>query len=234
MLGASQVKVMAGGGVSSSYDPIDVTQYTEPELRAAVECAENWGTYVMVHAYTPRSIAQSIRSGVRCIEHGQLADQATVELMAEHDVWWCLQPFLGDEDANPKPPHLALKQQQVAEGTDRAYRLAIEHGVKVAWGTDLLFSPEGAAKQGRHLAKLERWYTPAEILTMATSTNAQLLALSGERNPYPGALGIVEPGAIADLLLVDGNPLDDIWLVADPANFALIMKDGVVHKSTLG
>jgi imidazolonepropionase-like amidohydrolase len=229
MLGASQIKVMAGGGVSSSYDPIDVTQYTEPEIRAAVECAENWGTYVMVHAYTSRSIQQAIRAGVRCIEHGQLADEETVETIAEQGVWWCLQPFLGDEDANPKPPHLQAKQRAVAEGTDRAYRLAIEHGVKVAWGTDILFSAEGTAKQGRHLAKLTRWYSPAEILTMATSTNAELLAMSGERNPYPGRLGVVEDGAMADLLLLDGNPLADIDIVADPTRLAVVMKDGVIH-----
>lgn len=233
LLGASQLKLMAGGGVSSSYDPIDVTQYTEPELRAAVDCAQNWGTYVMVHAYTPRSIEQAIRAGVRCIEHGQLADESTVALMAEHDVWWCLQPFLGDEDANPKPPHLQVKQQAVAEGTNRAYQLAIKHGVNVAWGTDILFNPTGAAKQGNHLAKLTRWYTPAEILTMATSTNAKLLTLSGERNPYPAPLGVVEQGAAADLLIVDGNPLEQIDLIADPANLAVIVKDGTIHKNTL-
>lgn len=101
MLGASQIKLMAGGGVASSYDPLDVTQYTEAELAAAVEAAENWGTYVMVHAYTPRAIRQAVTAGVRSIEHGHLADELTVELIAEHDSWWCLQPFLDDEDAYP-------------------------------------------------------------------------------------------------------------------------------------
>ena len=99
MLGATQLKMMAGGGVASSFDPLDVTQYTEPELRAGVEAAENWGTYVMVHAYTPRSIQQALRAGVRSIEHGHLVDEATVTLIAEHDAWWCMQPFLDDEDA---------------------------------------------------------------------------------------------------------------------------------------
>lgn len=233
LLGASQIKLAAGGGVSSRYDPIDVTQYTEAEMRAAVECAENWGTYVMVHAYTPRAIQQSIRAGVRSVEHGQLADEATVAMMAEHGVWWCLQPFLLDEDANPQPPPLRRKQELVAAGTDRAYRLAREHGVKVAFGTDILFNRDGLAGHGRRLAKLERWFTPAEILTMATSTNAELLAMSGERNPYAGRLGVVEEGALADLVLVDGNPLEDIGLVADPDRFCVIMKDGVVHKDTL-
>lgn len=229
MLGATQLKLMAGGGVSSNYDPIDVTQYTEAELRAAVECAENWGTYVMVHAYTPRSIQQAIRAGVRSIEHGQLVDTETAELMAEHDVWWSLQPFLGDDDANPKAPHLVAKQQMVAEGTDRAYGLAKEYDIKVAWGTDILFNPAGTATQARHLAKLERWYTPAEILTIATSRNAALLAESGERNPYPGRLGVVEEDALADLLLIEGDPLADIWRITDPANLAVVMKNGRIH-----
>ena len=138
MLGASQIKVMAGGGVASPYDPIDVTQYTEAEMRASVEAAENWGTYVMVHAYTPRAISQAIRAGVRCIEHGHLIDDATAQLMAEAGTWWSLQPFLDDDDdAIPIPdPATRVKQREVTAGTVRAYALARKHGIKVAWGTD--------------------------------------------------------------------------------------------------
>ncbi len=95
-LGASQIKLMAGGGVSSSFDPLDVTQFTVEELRAAVQAAENWGTYVTVHAYTPRAVRQAIDAGVRCIDHGQLLDEATVQLMAEKGIWWSLQPFVDD------------------------------------------------------------------------------------------------------------------------------------------
>src|SRR5215212_6521472 len=114
LLGASQLKVMAGGGIASPYDPIDVTQYTEAELRAAVEAAEDWGTYVMVHAYTPRAISQAVRAGVRCIEHGHLADDTTAELLAETGTWWSLQPFLDDEDAYQAPdPAARAKQLQV-------------------------------------------------------------------------------------------------------------------------
>ncbi len=234
MLGASQIKLMAGGGVSSIYDPLDVTQYTVPELRAAVEAAENWGTYVSVHAYTVRSVRQAIEAGVRCIEHGQLLDEETVRMMAEKDVWWSLQPFLDDEDANPKTGEQRLKQIEVSKGTDAAYELARKYGVRTAFGTDVMFSSAGAAAQGRKLAKLERWYRPVEVLRMATAGNAELLALSGERNPYPGKLGVVEEGALADLILVDGDPLSDLSLIADPeANFVVIMKGGVVYKHAL-
>lgn len=103
MLGASQLKLMAGGGVASSYDPLDVSQYTEAEFHSAVEAAENWGTYVTVHAYTPKAIQTAIAGGVKCIDHGQLADEASAQLMAAKGVWWSLQVFLDDEDANPQP-----------------------------------------------------------------------------------------------------------------------------------
>jgi imidazolonepropionase-like amidohydrolase len=233
MRGASQLKLMAGGGVASSFDPLDVTQYTEAELRAAVECAENWGTYVMVHAYTPRAVQQAIRSGVRCIEHGQLLDDETAALMAEQGVWWSLQPFLDDEDAVPVPAPSRGKFLQMAAGTDAAYQLANKHGVHLAWGTDTLFDPTLAAKQGKQLAKMTRWFTPAQVLTMATATNAELLAMSGPRNPYPGTLGVIEPGAIADAILVDGNPLDDMSLLAQPDTaFRVIMKQGELVKNT--
>jgi imidazolonepropionase-like amidohydrolase len=234
LLGASQLKVMAGGGIASPYDPIDVTQYTEAELRAAVEAAEHWGTYVMVHAYTPRAISQSIRAGVGSIEHGHLADDPTAQLMAETGTWWSLQPFLDDEDAyQPPDPAARAKQLQVTAGTDRSYVLARKHGVKVAWGSDILFDASLAARQGRQLVKMTRWYTPAEVLVSATSGNADLLALSGPRNPYPGRLGVIEPGALADLLLVDGDPIADIDLLADPdRSLLVIMKDGRIHKDT--
>jgi imidazolonepropionase-like amidohydrolase len=234
LLGASQLKVMAGGGIASPYDPIDVTQYTEAELRAAVEAAEDWGTYVMVHAYTPRAISRSIRAGVRCIEHGHLADDPTAQLMAETETWWSLQPFLDDEDAYVIPdPAGRAKQLQVTAGTDRSYQLARKHGVKVAWGSDILFDASLAARQGRQLVKMTRWYSPAEVLVSATSGNAELLALCGPRNPYPGRLGVVEPGALADLLLVDGDPIANIDLLADPdRSLLVIMKDGRIHKDS--
>lgn len=232
MLGATQLKLMAGGGVASPHDPIDVTQYTEPELRAAVDAAENWGTYVMVHAYTPRAIQQCIRAGVKCIEHGHLVDDATAELMAKHGVWWSLQPFLDDEDAVPIPtPAKRAKQRMVTAGTETAYALAKKHGIALAWGTDTLFDAALAERQGAQLVKMQRWFTAAQVLRTATHDNARLLALCGERNPYPGALGVVREGALADLLLVAGDPLRDLALLADPgSNLLVIMKNGRVLK----
>jgi imidazolonepropionase-like amidohydrolase len=233
--GASQIKLMAGGGVASPYNPIESTQYTEPEIHAAVEAAENWGTYVTVHAYTPRAIRQAVAAGVKCIEHGQLIDEPTAKLLADNGIWWSLQPLLDDEDAPPLVNPVSQKKAlQVFAGTDNAYKLAKKYNVKTAFGTDILFDAKLTTRQGAILAKLVRWYAPAEILKMATADNGALMALSGFINPYPGELGVVEEGAIADLLLVDGNPLNDIKLVADPdRKFLVIMKGGTIYKDIL-
>jgi imidazolonepropionase-like amidohydrolase len=234
MQGATQVKLTAGGDVASPFSPLDVSTFTEPELRAAVEAAENWGTYAAVHAYTPTAIQRSIAAGVKCIEHGHLMDEATARLMAEKGIWLSTQPFSDLTGASALGPAEQAKKQEVVAGTDRVYALARQYKIKTAFGTDVLFSQELAKQQGALLASLTRWYTPAEALIMATSTNAELLGLSGPRDPYPGRLGVIEEGALADLLLVDGNPLENINLVADPTrNFLVIMKDGKIYKNHL-
>lgn len=235
MLGASQIKLTAGGGVASPHSPLDVSTFTEAELRAAVEAAENWGTYVTVHAYTSLAIQRAIAAGAKCIEHGHLMDEQTAELMAAKGLWLSTQAF-PDELADAFPPGSLerLKARVVFAGTDRTFELAKKHRIKTAFGTDILFSPRLAPRQGALLTKLVRWYTPAETLSMATATNAELLGLSGKRNPYPGRLGVVEEGALADLLLVDGDPIANVSLIEDPArNFVVIMKDGRLYKNSL-
>ncbi|WP_166745756.1 metal-dependent hydrolase family protein [Sphingomonas naasensis] len=235
MQGASQIKLTGGGGVSSPFSPIDAVTFTEPEMRAAVEAAHNWGTYVAVHAFTDEAIRIAIDAGATCIEHGFLMSDATARLIADKGIWLSLQP-LPDALRTGFPVGSVQREKadEVFPGIGRTYALAKKYKIKVAWGTDVLFSRALAQQQGAILASLTQWYTPAEALVMATSTNAELLAMSGKRNPYHGKLGVVEPGAFADLLLVDGNPLQDIKLIADPArNFLVIMKDGKIYKNTL-
>ena len=217
MLGASQIKLTAGGGVASPNSPLDVSTFTEAELRAAVEAAENWGTYVTVHAYTPAAIQRAIAAGVKCIEHGHLMDEPTAKLIAERGIWLSTQAF-PDEMADAFPPgsQERAKAFEVFAGTDKTIALAKKYKLKTAWGTDILFSPRLAQRQGELLVKFTRWYTPAETLVMATGTNGELLAMSGKRNPYPGKLGVIEEGALADLLLIDGDPIADTELIEDP------------------
>jgi imidazolonepropionase-like amidohydrolase len=236
LLGASQIKLTAGGGVASPNSPLDASTFTEAELRAAVEAAENWGTYVTVHAYTPVSIQRAIAAGVQCIEHGHLMDESTAKLIADKGIWLSTQAFPDElADAFPVGSQERAKAFEVFAGTDRTIGLAKKYKIKTVFGTDILFSPALAKRQGELLAKFARWYTPAETLAMATGTNAQLLALSGKRSPYPGKLGVIEQGALADLLLVEGDPIANIKLVEDPAkNFVVIMKDGKIYKNTLG
>jgi imidazolonepropionase-like amidohydrolase len=234
-MGATQIKVMAGGGVSSSYDPLDVAEYTEEEINAAVKAAAGWNTYVTVHAYTPTAVQAAIRAGVKCIDHGHLLDDATAKIMAEKGIWWSMQPFQDDEDAAPFPEGSDSRKKylEMVVGTENAYKLAKKYNIKLAFGTDILFDPKLAKRQGAQLAKMVKWFTPFEVLKMATSDNASLLEMSGPRNPYPNKLGVVQEGAYADLLLVDGNPLENINLISDPdKNFILIIKNGEVIKNT--
>ena len=233
--GASQIKLTAGGGVASPNSPLDVSTFTEAELRAAVEAAENWGTYVTVHAYTPAAIQRAIAAGVKCIEHGHLMDEATAKLIADRGIWLSTQAFPDElADAFPAGSQERAKAFEVFAGTEKTITLAKKYKLKTAWGTDILFSPRLAQRQGELLVKFARWYTPAETLAMATGTNGELLAMSGKRNPYPGKLGVIEEGALADLLLVDGDPIADIKLIEDPAkNFVVIMKDGKIYKNSL-
>lgn len=230
--GASQIKLMAGGGTSSAYDPVDVTQYTLDEMKAAVEAAEDWGTYVTVHAYTPRAIRRAIEAGVKCVEHGQLLDEETLKLLAEKDIWLSLQNLV--DDTPNMDPQRREKRKPVIEGQEKVWPLAKKHKVKLAWGTDFLFEPELNDKQNDFILRLQKWFTNAEIIKMVTQDNAELLQLSGLRSPYPGKLGVIEEGAMADMLLVNGDPLKDLKLLANPTkNFVVIIKDGKIYKNTL-
>jgi imidazolonepropionase-like amidohydrolase len=174
-------------------------------------------------------VRRAIEAGVKCIEHGQLLDDATLQLMAEKGIWLSLQMLQGDSE-NMDAGRRA-KRKPVIDAQQSIWARAKAAGVKLAWGTDILFDPAVNAEQGAFLVSLKPWFTPAQILKLATHDNAQLLALSGPRSPYRGALGVVREGALADLILVDGDPLADIDLIADPgANFDLIMKDGAIVK----
>ncbi len=174
--GATQIKLSIGGGVSSNYDPLDVSEYTLEELQAAVAAAKSWNTYVAVHANTDASIRMAIEAGALSIEHGFLLEEDTIKLMAEKGIWLSIQPLLNDEDAFKFTGENQRKWIQVTNGTDKVYKLAKKYGVKVAFGTDLLFDPTLGPKQGKFLSKLKRWFTPFEALKIATSSSSRCAA----------------------------------------------------------
>lgn len=233
-LGASQIKLMVGGGAASLYDPLYTVQFTAPELRAAVQAAEDYGTYVATHVYNVTGIRRAVEAGVKSIEHGHLADEPTIALLAERGVWLSTQPF-AEHDHSFMDPDSAAKNREICAGTDQLYQWATKHGVNVAWGTDLLFEPDRDDLQSTMLARLGNYMGNLAALKMVTSGNAALFRLAGDRDPYRDArLGEITPGAWADVLLVAGDPTADLGLLADPAkNLAVIVKDGVVVKNQL-
>lgn len=237
-LGAVQIKMMAGGGVASKYDPIDAVQYTLEEFRAGVKAAENWNTYVMVHAYTDRSIRTAIEAGVKVIEHGQLMTEDTAKLMAKKGIWLSTQAQVlnqPEENLSFLSPVSMEKYRKVKKGLDNQMKYAKKYGVKVAFGTDLFGNRNNFDDTVKEFSARLPWFTPVEILRQATSGNAELLELTGPRNPYQdGPLGVIKEGAYADLLIVNGNPLEDIRVMENPEeNLKLIMKDGKIYKNKL-
>ncbi|MGY4710296.1 amidohydrolase family protein [Mycolicibacterium sp. CBM1] len=234
-LGASQIKLMAGGGAASLYDPLYTVQFTQAEIAAAVQAATDYGTYVATHVYNVTGIRRAVEAGVKSIEHGHLADEATVALLAERDVWLSTQPF-AEHDHGFLNPDSAEKNREICSGTPHVYQWATKYGVKLAWGTDLLFEPENVARQSEMMARLGEYVSNVDALKMVTSGNAQLLRLAGERDPYKSArLGEITAGAWADLLVVDGDPTADLGVLAKPdTGLSVIVKDGLVVKNTLG
>lgn len=232
--GATQIKLTLGGGAASMYDPLYTLQFTPDEIRAAVQAAADYGTYVATHVYSVAGIRRAIDAGVRSIEHGHLADEDTVALIGEKDVWLSMQPFAEDDHHYPDPVRTA-KNREICDGTAEVYGWAKKHGVKVAFGTDLLLEPQAAARQSVMAARLGEYYSNVEALTMLTSGNAGLLELAGQRNPYGAArLGVVAEGAWADVLLFDGDPTADLSVIADPEqNLKLVVTGGRIVKNEL-
>ncbi|MFB8188150.1 amidohydrolase family protein [Microbacterium sp. NPDC055988] len=232
--GASQIKLTLGGGAASMYDPLNTLQYTPDEIKAAVQAASDYGTYVATHVYTPAGISRAIDAGVKSIEHGHLADEATIRHIGETGTWLSMQPFAEDDHHYPDPVR-AGKNAEICHGTEQVYEWAKKYDVRTAWGTDLLLEPQSAARQSVMAARLGDFYSNVEALRTLTSGNASLFELAGERNSYRGGkLGVLAEGAWADMILVDGDPIADLSVIADPdANFKLIVKNGQIVKNTL-
>jgi len=224
---------MAGGGVGSELDPIDSKQMTPEEMRAAVQAAADWNTYVGAHAYNTESIRRCIDAGVKVIEHGQQIDEETMRSAVDRGIWFTSQYLVFTIEIPSFTETNKAKQKVVLKDTENFFEMAKKYSAKLTFGTDLVVGAD-TSLQTKELVARKKWFSPFEILVQGTSRAAELVALSGPRNPYPGKLGVVAEGAYADLLLIDGNPLENIDLVGDPAkNFVVIMKDGKIYKNTV-
>ena len=233
--GASQIKMAVTGGVISFTDPLYVHEFLPEEIEAAVKAAEDYGTYVFVHAHSSGGIQRAINAGVQSVDHNSLADEETIKLMAEKGTHMSVQVLVAENIVKqyPEGDVRQEKAQQAVDGTDAVMKLAIKHGVKMAWGTDLLDDLENRAQQLHDLTIRTKWFTSAELMVQATGNGGATVALTGKRNPY-GKLGVIEAGAMADILIYDKNPLADITIIEDyENNLDFIMKDGFVHKNEL-
>ena len=238
--GASQIKIMVGGGVASDFDPLYADTMSEDEIRAIVDTAADFGTYACAHAYTDSSVNRVLDAGGRCIEHGFLVSEETILRMKELGAVMSLQPYAAVE-VFKEPEKLAgfnaeniRKARQVRDGADNMLGLVAKHKVDTFAGADLW--QEGIiVRTPDDMVLRKRWFDDLEILKQNTSYAAKWLAKSGTKNPYrEGPLGVVQEGAYADLVLVDGNPLEDVTVLADWKNsLKLIMKDGELFKDIL-
>ncbi|CAH7260880.1 Amidohydrolase [Vibrio chagasii] len=249
--GATQIKIMAGGGGSSRFDPIDTTQYSVDETCAIVEAAKDWNTYVAAHTFNDRSVNRLLDCGVKTFEHGFFINDDTMKRIAKEGGYvvpqmWGLSPDLAKNPLMPaeKLPMIAQLQEQYG---DYGKRL-LENNVKVVFASDYVGADSDAERARRYEIY---WRTQAfgsnfEVLKQMTSTAGEMLAMSGPRGTTQGKLGVIEKGAVADILLVDGNPLEDIkvlgatteWFDADPEyktidTIKLVMKDGVVYRNEM-
>lgn len=233
-LGATQIKIAVAGGVSSFTDPLYVVEFTDEEIRAAVDAAADYGTYVMAHSHEPAGVIRAVKNGVKSIEHGSMLNEEAAKLMAENGVVYVpsvqvlaqLKPLYTD-------PIRKAKLQEAFDGTNKAILAAKKYGVTFGFGTDLLFSSEGRKAELEDLGLRKQWFTSAEIMIQATGNGSKIVGLAGPRNPY-GKVGVIEEKAMADILIYSKNPLDDVSIVEDfENNLKLIIKDGKVYKNTL-
>jgi imidazolonepropionase-like amidohydrolase len=250
--GATQIKIMGGGGGSSRFDPIDTTQYSKDEICAIVEAAKDWGTYAAAHTFNDRSVARLLDCGVKTFEHSFFISDETMQRIAKEGGYvvpqmWGLSPDLAKNPLMPKSKLPMIAQLQKAYG-DFGERL-LKAGVKVVFASDYVgeFSDAERARRYEIWWRTKAFSSNFEVLKQMTSTAGEMLMLSGPRNPYKaGKLGVVEKGAYADLILVDGNPLEDItviggtdkWFDADPEyklipSIHIVMKDGKIYRNEI-
>ena len=254
--GATQIKIMAGGGVASEFDPIHMTQLSAEEMKAVVGVAEDYGSYVLAHLYHDRSVNRFIDAGGKCVEHGFLLSEETIKRMKKEGVALSIQSVMSLEAFHPdnvaKITFFSADQKakavSVNKGAERMLKLALKHDLIMVTGGDM-FDKANVNRQIDNVLWLKKvGFSNVQALKTATSSAGHVLSWSGGMNPYKDAypgmsdeekakkgigLGVVEDGAYADLLIIKGNPLEKLEILKDRDNMQFIMKDGHVWKNTL-
>jgi imidazolonepropionase-like amidohydrolase len=238
--GATVLKVFVGGGVASQYDPLEAITYEEEEIAAAVRIAEDFGSYVCIHAYSTDAVNRALDAGVKCVEHGFLIDEKTVKRMKRDDIVLSAQAFMSytafaDPSGIPGFSEESIRKGlQVHEGADQMFKWAAEHELEMFAGSDM-FTYDLIPQATKNLTDLETWFTPVQVLRMATSTAGKWLMKTGPKNPYKqGPLGVIRGGAYADIILVNGDPTQGVSVLLDHENnIPFVMKDGQVFKNNL-
>lgn len=233
--GAVFLKMAVSGSIEGVYDPLEIGEFSFEEIKAAADEAERWNTYLAVHTYNDNATKRALEAGAKTIEHACLLTDETVKLLVEKDAILSTQTGVFLQEAPSYWDEAMIeKQLKTQKGLDKLMELAKKHNAKIALGTDLVGSPEAMEDQAYELTNRLKWFSPIEILKQATVNNAELLSLSGPMNPYPGKLGVIEEGAYADILLLNGNPIEDLTLFNNPEeNLHLIMKDGKIYKNII-
>jgi imidazolonepropionase-like amidohydrolase len=233
--GATQIKLAVSGGVSSYSDPLYALEFLPEEIEAAVMAAEDYGTYVMAHVHNSEGIKRALKAGVKSLEHASMADEEAIKMIADKGAYLTVQPLVVKQllDIYKAPDPRLVKAQQAWDGTGKVMGWAKKYKVNMGWGTDLLESIDNRAKQLEDLIMRKQWFSSAELMVQATGNNGEIVALSGKRNPY-GKLGVIEQGAMADVLIYSKNPLKDVAIIGDyENNLKVVIKDGKIYKNTL-
>ncbi len=228
--GADQIKIMVSGGVASPYDPLDSRQFSLDEIKAAVEEAEAFGKYAQAHAYTPDAIQRAVGQGVRTIEHGNLIDEKSAKLMKQKGAYMVanLIAYYAMKERAAQfgmTPEMLAKNDMVIDGGLRSLEICKRAGVKVGYGSDLLGALQ--TEQSREFLLRREVLTPIEIIRQATLVGAEIVRMKDK-------LGVVKPGAFADILVVDGDPIKKLELLTEQGkHLSVIMKAGQFHKNRL-
>jgi imidazolonepropionase-like amidohydrolase len=238
--GATVLKVFVGGGVASQYDPLEAITYTKEEIAAAVEIANDFKSYVCIHAYNSEAVDRALDAGVRCVEHAFLVNEKTIKRMKRDGIVLSAQAFMSYvafEDPAGIPgftQESIRKGLQVHKGADQMFKWAAKHELEIFAGSDM-FTYDLIPMATQNLVTLERWFSPVQVLKMATSTAGKWLMKTGPKNPWKEAqLGTLVEGSYADVILVNGNPLNGVEVLADyDKNIPFVMKDGKIYKNQI-